>query len=1183
MKPKRLIQIGFLALFTVLTQAVSQAQVVVNEFCIANYNDYALGAEFEDWIEFYNPTAAPINITGYWLSDNINNPQKFEIPAGTTVPANGYRLILVTGTFEFDPNYLGQINTSFKITQTAGEQIVFSNPAGVVLESYDFSSMSPNQANHSWGRQTDGAANMMIFTNPTPNSANVGASGTNYAATPVFSVQAGYYTGATNVSITTTEPNSSIRYTTDGSIPTAASTLYTGPVAINATTVLRAIVTSSDANILPSFVETNTYFIGTDQHSIVVASISGASLSDGSWFGNELTHLEIFDANGNFVVEATGDSNEHGNDSNAYAQRGFDYVTRDALGYDNEIEAPIINTRDRDGYERIIFKAAANDNYPFSNGGAHIRDAYVHQLSILGDLKVDERSTESCVLYINGDYWGVYEMREKVDDIDFTDHYFEQPEGFVDFLKTWGGTWTEYGDGTDWYDLVDFITTNDMTNQANYDYVVTQYNTNSLIDYFVLNSYTVCTDWLNWNTAWWRGRHPDGDARRWRYALWDSDNTFGHGANYTGVDSTNPDADPCQVDEMGDVGGQGHVPVLNALFDNEQFFADYIQRYAQLSNTIFSCDRMIEVLDSMINVIDPEMQRQCQRWGGTYAGWQNNVQEMRDFILARCSDEVIGGIEDCYDVTAYTLTVQIDGVGVIEVEDYNLDETTAPWSGTFFGDLPLDLDIPGLTCGTFVGWEIVSGTGTLVDPAAPQTQLTLQSDVTLVAHFVASTGVSSITYASLPAEGGVITVNGAAVANEETIDYPLGETQSASVTENEWFEFVEWQSPIEIEPNEEMMNITFTSCLSDTLFAVFEEIPHAELTIDVFPANAGAVEWELVLLPFYPTVVTVETGNYNLTAVEIPDVTTFSHWTINNNVISPDDLTMDIILNLQVDDTIVAVFNVLERVDLTIDVEPAGAGTITFDGNPLPSYSYTENLLTDVDYTFTTTPIDEWSTFDHWEINNHTLSPDALSTEVILNLQETDTLVAVYNVTPHYDVVLKVDPPYAGKAYFYDGTMTETEASMVLEGGIPRGFRTEANEFYVFKGWSWRTATPLVPETEFPLVIFEFNAPDTIIAHYEKEPLTYYVPNSFSPNNDGINDVFKPITNAVDPEYYHLMIFNRWGEMVFETKDSKQGWEGDYKGGEYYLKDDVYTYFLKVKWFHEEQYVEKDGTIMMFR
>ena len=70
-----------------------------------------------------------------------------------------------------------------------------------------------------------------------------------------------------------------------------------------------------------------------------------------------------------------------------------------------------------------------------------------------------------------------------------------------------GGTWTEFGDNTtqqEWDDLVDFIVDNDMTVDANYDYVKEVYNTGSLIDYFILNSYVVAMDWLNWNTAWWK-------------------------------------------------------------------------------------------------------------------------------------------------------------------------------------------------------------------------------------------------------------------------------------------------------------------------------------------------------------------------------------------------------------------------------------------------------------------------------------------------------------------------------------------------------------------------------------------------------------------------------------------------------------------------------------------------------
>ena len=74
-----------------------------------------------------------------------------------------------------------------------------------------------------------------------------------------------------------------------------------------------------------------------------------------------------------------------------------------------------------------------------------------------------------------------------------------------------------------------------MSDGANYAYVQSELSTQSLIDYFVLNSYTVTSDWLNWNTAWWRGLNPDGDKRKWRYVLWDMDATFGHYINFTGA------------------------------------------------------------------------------------------------------------------------------------------------------------------------------------------------------------------------------------------------------------------------------------------------------------------------------------------------------------------------------------------------------------------------------------------------------------------------------------------------------------------------------------------------------------------------------------------------------------------------------------------------------------------------
>ena len=117
----------------------------------------------------------------------------------------------------------------------------------------------------------------------------------------------------------------------------------------------------------------------------------------------------------------------------SYDQRGFDYITRDQMGYDWALEEVLFEESSaRDNYQRLIFKAAANDNYSFQNGGAHMRDLYIHVLSERADLKLDERTGEYCIVYINGEYWGVYDVREKADDLDYTDFRYDQRRGFVD-------------------------------------------------------------------------------------------------------------------------------------------------------------------------------------------------------------------------------------------------------------------------------------------------------------------------------------------------------------------------------------------------------------------------------------------------------------------------------------------------------------------------------------------------------------------------------------------------------------------------------------------------------------------------------------------------------------------------------------------------------------------------------
>ncbi|MEO0404770.1 MAG: CotH kinase family protein, partial [Bacteroidota bacterium] len=434
-----------------------------------------------------------------------------------------------------------------------------------------------------------------------------------------------------------------------------------------------------------------------------------------------------------------------------------------------------------------------------------------------------------------------------------------------------GGTWEEYGSIDDWNDLVNFVTSNDMSDPANYEYVTSVYNQTSLIDYMILNSYTVNADWLNWNTSWWRGRHPDGDAKRWRYSLWDMDNTFGHGANYTGLPDVNPGADPCNPENLGDTGGQGHIPIFNALMQNEDFQIEYYNRWASLSNQYFSCEYMNGLLDEMTGRIAPEMQRQVDRWGGTYGGWENAIQEMRDFIDERCATTTVEGLEDCYDIVPVVLTVIIEGVGEVEISAADIGPNNSPWTGNFWIDVPVSMEAEFEDGQVFLFWEVQAGNITIDDPTNPELTVTLTEDATIIAHFGVPEPVD-VMFDVQPAGAGDLLVNGASMApfpNTVTMDWGLHDLQAT--TNDPWMVFSHWDvlnGTVNPDENDPIGTIFLSQ--TDTIVAVFNEIPHFDLSVDVIPAGAGSVVMNGASLPTLPWSDTIE-GELDYTFVTSPN------------------------------------------------------------------------------------------------------------------------------------------------------------------------------------------------------------------------------------------------------------------------------------------------------------------------
>ncbi len=1158
---KRLMFVLLLCVF--LGESLAEAQVVINEFSGANYSENQDNyGDYEDWIELYNTSTSPVDIGGYFLSDKIGNPTKWEIPAGTMIGGEDY---LVFWCSKRDETGGGNYHTSFKITQTkGGEDIVFAAPDGTIIDSNELE--NANKKNESTGRRGDGNADWGVLENPSPGAANNNVT-KGYTPDPDFDYDAGYYPAAISVVLTSEDPTANIYYTTNGDVPNQSSTPYTGAVLVDETMVIRAVAYSLDTEFLASHIETNTYFIGADQHTLPIVSIAGDEVDDllndigggGGWGGGAfdaepIGSFELFDENGAILDEGLGEYNKHGNDSWAYDQRGIDYISRDEFGIDDAVDHEIFETSDRGNFQRLILKGAANDNYPFEDG-AHVRDAYIHHLTQKANMNLDCRSNQFCILYTNGEYWGVYEMREKVDDNDFTKYYYDQGSEWIDYIKTWGATWVEYGGPpalASWNNLNNYIINNDMTDESNYEYVTSELDVLSLVDYMIINTHTVCVDWLNYNTGWWRGRKDEGV--KWRYTLWDMDATFGHYINYTGIPNESPTADPCDLTSNGVSDPEGHTEMLVSLLENETFHNLYVNRYADLNNTHLSCDYMIDLLDEMVATIEPEMPRQVARWGGNISGWQANVDELRNYILTRCNN-ITDGITDgdCFEAEdPYIIDIIISPNEGGTVNLNTITPESFPFTGTYFTDVDITMTVEPAEGFVFDYWEVTDDNGN-VEIYTDETLVLeiIDSGYTVVVYFVPD-GLELIIDVDPPL-GGDVSINGTIPAS-----YPFsnifdeGDLFDLSAIAAAGYEFAYWTANNNIlSPSPGEADVSFTINEADEIVAHFTEIvetPSYEVTILIDPAESGEVEVDGTIPDSYPYTITVTEGEeLDLSAIAATDFA-FDFWELTNGSFT-NTTDGNVTFTVNADETIIAHFT-NEPSEITIMANPDEGGVVNVDGTAVttPWVSEFEN---GTEVTLEAIAAEGY-VFSHWESNSTTLLPDDTNGNVSFTVGADDTIVAIFELATYPITVTSSD----GGTITLNGELVEGTTTLEITHNDVIEIVANPNNEFTFEGWtgisdnagnqnvSITVTSSLNIGVAFAIIPPEPPIPP--IPPVEPECGPVFV-TGFSPNADGHNDNFG-MRAQCDVQNYSIKIYDRWGQEVFATTDPNLTWDGTYKG-----------------------------------
>lgn len=686
--------------FSCMASSMKAQTVFINEISICNISkELDPNYDYRGWIELYNATQTEIDLSKLYYSDEPGKPTKYRLLKSRILPAGGYASIWIND--EITNN-----NGLYLDTDPDGGFLSIADANGTIIDHINY----PIQhTNISWGRTQDGASEFGYFINSSHNRSNNTSSTAFYVvAEPTFSLKGGFYSAPVSVSIECKTEDAKIYYTLDGSDPTPQKILYTGsPIQIDSSMPLRAkafaegylegtiatatyMINERVPDLPVFFLTTDTINLYNDTIGIYCVGTNGVQIAGTQIianYGRDWTrpaHLEYLEKNRVCLNQQIGISIS-GNASRRFDQKSLQINAGKKYG-NNRFDYPLFSEKEGRRLKSFLLR---NGGQNFGPG--FIKDGVIQSMTNV--IQQDHQAFEPSVVYINGKYWGMLNIRERHNkEYIYSNYGWDETE--IDIIENNYREQAVCGDRLAYDSIKKLIMTLDLTDKTNYEKIKQLIDIDSYINYMAVEIYLINDDWPVNNQKLFRNRNNG----KFRWILQDLDKAFATNTGNKLKDLINSSSTSFAL------------KMITYLLKNDGFKEKYIDTQCLVAGSVYNSSRGSRFFDSIQTKLDAEWVFHSERWG-----FSNSPKNKFQVTIAEYKDRFNYLKKAIYSSLAENfslhepLNLRINSFEPSAKITFNgIEMPCLPYDGQYFKDKKLTLTAPQYVNGKeFRYWTIL--------------------------------------------------------------------------------------------------------------------------------------------------------------------------------------------------------------------------------------------------------------------------------------------------------------------------------------------------------------------------------------------------------------------------------------------------------------------------------------------